>query len=76
MLHAGKPFGHAEICLPGLIAKLDGEAASEPHVAETMEVEGVCAPLLTEFGDEVHQKCVCHTQGTPQRVAKEKINDI
>ena len=51
--HGGKPFGHAEIRLPSLIAKLDGEAVSEPHVAEAMEVQGVCAPLLTELGNEV-----------------------
>ena len=72
----GKPFGHAEIRLPNLIAKLDGEAVSEPHVAEAVEVEGVCAPLLSELGDEVHQKGVCHTQGTPQRVVDGKVNGI
>ena len=35
---------------------------------------GVNATFLIEGGNEVHQKCVCHTQGTPQRVADGKIN--
>ena len=74
--HGEKHFGHAEICLPSLIAKLDGEVVSEQNVAEVVEVDGVCAPLLTKLGTEVHQKCVCHTQGTPQRVAEGKRNGI
>ena len=35
-----KPFRHAEIRLPSLIAKLDGEAVPEPHVAKATEVDG------------------------------------
>ena len=59
--HKRKPFSHAEICLPCLIAKLDGEAVSKPHVAKAMKAEGDCATL---------PRGVACSNSRPQPVAK------
>ena len=58
--HGYKPFGHAEIWVPRLIAKLDGQAIPKPHVAKATEVEGVGATALSKLSLSLSLSvCVC-----------------